>query len=151
MFDDSENISNLYLNNLILEKTNKQSKQKDWIVYDFDKNNLFCIAIESKDGGENWKLIEYVNFFDLPDKKMQEMVSSGYQTMFVAKNKQDEYEWIIADHKFSKEDFEKKEYWKTLIPKNKLFGFVSLNVEIDKSQFEKEMKSLVKKNKFSGK
>ena len=134
-----------------VDNNSAKTMQKDWIVYDFEKGNLFCIAIESKDNGNTWKLIEFVNYFELPDAKLQEMVSNGYNTMFVAKNKHDGYEWIIADHKFTKEEFDKKDYWKNLVPEDKLHAFATLSAEIDKSEFEKEMKTLVPESKFSGK
>lgn len=131
---------------IITEEKDSFREQKDWIVYDFNKNNLFCITIA--DDGNEWKLIEFVNFFEISDKKFQEVVSMGYYTMIDAALTIPSYKYIIAQHQFSKNDID-VDYWRNLIPNDKFWKKASLKVTIDKKEFEKEINKLSMKKLYS--
>mgnify|MGYP006425064353 CR=1 FL=1 len=129
---------------------NTKGKQKDWIIYDKDHKKMFCIAIAQESDEKPWKLIEWVNFFDLDHAKFNKILSKGYHTMFMASTKRDEYTWVIAEHKHSKEDISNDDFFVNLIPKNKLFkGPHELDIEIDKEEFDKNMKKYTKNIMFS--
>jgi len=124
--------------------------QKDWIVADWEKGNLFCLALASNDNKE-WSLLEWVNFRDLSDDEMYEMVSLGYDTMLdAAMNTQ--YGYIIAPHEFDKEAMDKSEYIQELMGNDKNFNdkasFKVGELPIDYSKFVGEVDKLVKKTNF---
>jgi len=127
-------------------------EQKDWIVYDDKFSKLFCIAIVRKADSKEWNLEEFVNFFDLDMKGFNEMTTLGYHTMLEASLYRNSYEYIIARHSFRKENID-KDYWKEIIPSKNFFKKATLEVLIDKKEFEKEMSLLVKKEdvRFRGK
>jgi len=128
------------------EKTVDMSKefqdgyQKDWVVYDRDLTKLFCIAIVK----ENSKYIlhEFVNIFDDPEKVFKTL-NMGYMTMLEAAINRSEYEYVIANHSFSKKDIN-IEYWNSLVSNNKFWDKETVNKEIDVDEFETEMRKLVK-------
>jgi hypothetical protein len=124
-----------------IDKDFKGGKQKDWIVYDEGMKNLFCIAIV--DRGDGWKLEEFVNFIGMEHSEHLKMMQMGYDTMLQAAIGRDEYEYVIAKHKFEKKDVD-TDYWHGLVTdKDKFWGKVSMNAPIDKDEFEKEMGKLV--------
>lgn len=128
-----------------------QRKQKDWIIYNPDVSNLFCIAIESDDGGNTWRLIEFVNFFGQPTVEGVKKITNGYSTMIdAAREKGSGYEYIIAGHDFDKSAVDTP-YWHSLIPDDKFWGMAEVEVPIDKDEFESEMAKLVKDIKYRSK
>jgi hypothetical protein len=128
----------------------KLNMQKDWIVYGDKPNNLFCIAIASNDGGKTWNLIEFVNLFDINEQQFVKTTRMGYMTMIDAAQKMaTSYEYVIADHSFSKHDVDTP-YWHKLVPKDKFWGMATIEEPIDKAEFEREMAKLVKHVFFKG-
>ena len=130
------------------ESSANATHQKDWIVYDFKRRNLFCIAIVQDSNG--WHLLEFVNFFNMSSDKFREVVSMGYMTMIDAGMDRKNYEYVIADHPFNKEDVD-TDYWHGLVPEEKFWEKASTFKAIDKNEFEREMKKLVGKTLFKGK
>lgn len=140
--------------NLLEENENmkfSEGMQKDWIVVSKDMKNLFCIAIVNDK--KYWYLWETVNLFDKKIEDIQKMVNMGYHTMLTASINRKKYEYVIADHIFSKKDID-TDYWHKLIPEKNFWGKATLKkneVIIDKPSFEKEMNKLIKKIGFTGK
>lgn len=127
------------LQSLSEEDSYKGGHQKDWIIYDDDLTKLFCIAILNE--GDGWKLIEFVNVFGNKNEILK-MITIGYETMIKAAKDRDLYEYVIGKHTFDKEDVD-TDFWHDLIPDNKFWSKASLEIDIDKKEFEKEMSKLV--------
>ena len=122
---------------------------KDWLVANTN-GDLLCITIESKNG-KDWYLKEWVKFFGLDDKKMADMVHLGYSTMLdAAVKKGDKYEYNIAPHEFNRKDIEESLYLKSVFGKNlKKDHKVSLNLKINREQFESTISMLVPNSSFN--
>lgn len=115
-------------------------KQKDWIIYDYEKRNLFCLAIV--DHGKGWVLEEWVNFFDLKPKELCMKVSMGIHTMLMAAQNRDNYEYVIGKHNFNKEQIN-NDYWNALISKENFFGMETLKKKINYKEFHDQVSILV--------
>jgi len=132
------------------KKGDVQKYQKDWIISDFVTGNLFCLTIASVDG-ENWYILEYVNFFGLPNKKMKEMIDMGYYTMLEAAKTFRDYIYVIGEHDYNRDDFNKEEYWKELLPKSMKKSQIKQSfkrdeLKIDRKEFEAEVAKLFPKS-----
>lgn len=141
-----ETINEAFMKYYGLTKSSKITHkiQHDWIIYDFKKNNLFCLALTS-DNGKDWFLLEWVNFMGLSDEKFKDMVSMGYWTMFDAAGKT-KYKYIIGDHKFDISDIEKQKSIMSVMGGNPDFAkkasFDHKEKPIDYNAWMKELKSL---------
>lgn len=135
-----EFLSSLNEKTVDMSKEFQDGYQKDWIVYDKDLSKLFCIAVVKKDS--KYMLYEFVNIFNNPTKVFKTL-NMGYMTMLEAAINRSDYEYVIANHSFSKENID-TEYWNDLVSKNKFWSKETVNKEIDGDEFEAEMKKLVK-------
>jgi len=125
----------------------KGGYQKDWIISSGD-GNLFCLTIASKDGNK-WKLIEWVNFHGMSNVTLLKMVNMGYMTMLEAMKNQKSYEYVIGKHIFSKNAVD-NEYFRGLLKghDDKFYNKVTLSVDIDKAEFDREVLKLVPKHNY---
>lgn len=123
--------------------------QKDWLVYDAKEGKLLCLTIISKDGID-WYLAEFANYFDLSTDELQDKLNDGIASMIDANNEY-YYRYVIAEHRFSKQEFEREEYWRKYFPKkeDRLNVKKSLSMKkdykIDKKNFEEKLSVLVNK------
>jgi len=82
-----------------------------------------------------------VNFQTLNRDKLRKMVDMGYWTMIAAAKSRDTYHYVIANYTFSPAEI--GGYWKGLMGK-KFKGKHSVIIDIDKAEFERQVKELVR-------
>lgn len=123
-------------------------KQVDWIIYDKQLKNMFCIAIWTEPNDPSkWVLGEYVAIVN-DNAKVFAAMNNGYMTMLEAAKLRDQYDYIIADHKFDmvKEVF-KNAYWQLLVPNlSEKVYMASPNTPIVLDEFLEAMKKLAPAN-----
>lgn len=122
--------------------------QKDWLISNYSSGKLWCLTLYSEDNVV-WKLKEWVSFFGLSNPKMREMVDMGYNTMMKALI-DESYESVVGMHEFTKGQLKSSEYFKNLVnDESWLEAKLSLDVEVDKEEFEKNVKMFFSKPEYS--
>lgn len=123
-----------------------RGKQKDWIIGNFQTGDLWCLSWIYSPMRRLYFLREYVVHFGLPKDKFGEMYVMGMQTMLDAM-KEGDYEYVIADHRFTREQYMERPYWGRIREKvGSADGKYSLEEgkhAIDPIIFEKEVRDLV--------
>lgn len=133
--------------------------QKDLLVHDLVRGDVFCISILKNPNARGkrkwrnqWFLVRYVNYFNLDMEKCENIIRDEYTNMLNrAKHSKSEYTYRIAKHDFNISDMTSN-FWKGILKKeffvNKVYDNVKLPINI--KNLNKEIMHLAANTFYSG-
>ena len=121
--------------------------QKDWIIYDLEHGDLFCLSIarhtegkrKRRNGGQ-WFLVRYANYFNLDAREVEEILGEVWGYMIESSKNSDDYTHSISRHSFLPEDMNLG-YWKGLLRSKRCFDVRMEGVKfpVNRKNLEREL------------
>jgi hypothetical protein len=135
--------------------------QKDWMVYDLEHGDVFCVSIvrysDSPRGrgrrrrSRQWYLTKFVNYFDLDALEVEGVLGKEWESMFESMKTSSEYSYTISHHNFLPGDMNTG-YWKGLLRSRYIHDLQLEGVElpVNRKNLEGELYRLGLKPDHSG-